>query len=95
MKEFKIMGGKFITAVPLDFAKQFENWAQKNHGQSIDRLNERGGLSSLEFYCVMEGLMFSLYNSQEFAEGVIAAKSQAFEHQRVTLQDYKRVEDNQ
>lgn len=79
MKEFKIMKGKFIQSVPMSFALQFEDWAKKNHGQSITRLNERGGLSPLEFYCIMEGLMFSIYNSSEFAEGVIAAKVQSFE----------------
>lgn len=78
MKEFKIMKGKFIHSVPMEFALQFEDWAKKNHNQSIERLNERGGLSSLEFYCIMEGLMFSLYNNSDFAEGVISAKVQSF-----------------
>jgi len=31
-----------------------EEWAQKNHGQSLRRLNERGGLSASEAAAIIE-----------------------------------------
>lgn len=30
-----------------------EQWAQKNHGQSLKRLNERGGVTILEALAIM------------------------------------------
>lgn len=31
-----------------------EEWAQRNHGQSLERLNERGGLSVEEIMAIVE-----------------------------------------
>ena len=33
-----------------------ERWAQRNHGQSLDQLNERGGMSAIELVCNIEGM---------------------------------------
>lgn len=45
-----------VGTVPLWYAEQFNVQAEINHSQSIQRLNERGGLTPTEFYLVANGL---------------------------------------
>ena len=40
--------------VPFEFLISHENQAQINHGQSLNRLNERGGLSPSEMLRILE-----------------------------------------
>jgi hypothetical protein len=57
---FKIMSLKGVVdspgQIPWDLIAPFEAAAERNHGQSLERLNERGGLDPLEAYAVMRGL---------------------------------------
>ncbi|WP_414451263.1 hypothetical protein AB4851_20610 [Burkholderia sp. 22PA0099] len=39
--------------VPFDFVKRHEDQAMKNHGQTVERLAARGGLSWLELLLVI------------------------------------------
>jgi hypothetical protein len=39
---------------PIDFSVLNEYWAQKNHGQSLTRLAERGGLSPCEAAAIIQ-----------------------------------------
>ena len=41
---------------PFSKIQPFEKRAIKNHGQNLDTLNSRGGLSVEELYCVMHDL---------------------------------------
>ena len=50
-KQMKIMGS-ILKSIPFDSLN--EEWAQRNHGQSLDRLNERGGLGSDEALAIIE-----------------------------------------
>lgn len=53
---FPIMGDKVSTRrgyMPMAIMKECEAQAQLNHGQSIQRLKERGGLSPSEAYAVI------------------------------------------
>lgn len=62
MSKFKIMKGSYpcsVSTVPLEYAKKFEAQALRNHSQTIDRLNERGGLDPVEFYAVAHGVCWS------------------------------------
>ena len=43
----------WLTNIPWDFISSHEEQAQINHGQSLKRLNERGGLGLSELYCVL------------------------------------------
>ncbi len=42
-------------SVPWSFVAPHEAQAQRNHGQSLERLAERGGLSPGEMVAVVEG----------------------------------------
>ncbi len=64
-KTFPIMvpyiRGRYIDcphAVPWDIIAPHERQAQLNHGQSLERLAERGGLSPREFVAVMTDCPF-------------------------------------
>lgn len=41
-----------------------ENWADKIHGQTLKRLNERGGLAPVEMICNIEKLTAKEYYHQ-------------------------------
>lgn len=42
-----------IKCIPWEAIQPHEEQAMKNHGQSLERLAERGGLSFYEAYCVL------------------------------------------
>lgn len=44
----------FPTAVPWAFVAPHEQQAERNHGQTLRRLAERGGLSPCELVAVLE-----------------------------------------
>jgi len=46
------------TQIPWEILVPFAGNAVKNHDQTLERLNSRGGLSPTEVYCVMTGLTF-------------------------------------
>jgi hypothetical protein len=47
---------------PAEFPDELldEQWAQRIHGQTLKRLNERGGLSPSEIICNVEKLTFNV-----------------------------------
>jgi hypothetical protein len=38
--------------IPTVKEKSFRYWAEKNHSQTVERLNERGGLAPSEIYAI-------------------------------------------
>lgn len=72
MKEFPIMTKKGKEYIPYDIIKPHEEQALKNHcGQTLDRLEARGGLSWAEAYAVLTDSKFPYgdqYISEEFYE---------------------------
>lgn len=52
---FPILGDDQIKAIPWDVLAPHEAQAQKNHGQTLRRLAERGGLSPAEAVAVLDG----------------------------------------
>jgi hypothetical protein len=59
MKPFKILGRPLpggLRTIPWDLIAPHERQAKKNHSQSLERLNERGGLSIHELYAVLNDL---------------------------------------
>ncbi len=52
MSEMKIMKGMLLKAIPMNMLN--EEWAQKNHSQSLERLNDRGGLAVSEVIAIIE-----------------------------------------
>ena len=54
MKTFPIMKGRYLKAVPFAMVLQNEARAKENHGnQTVERLAERGGLSTDELAAVL------------------------------------------
>ena len=45
-------------SVPWAMLAPHEAWAEKNHGQTLARINQRGGLSPLEMVAVLENRRF-------------------------------------
>jgi hypothetical protein len=43
----------YPRGVPWSLVGSHERQAQKNHSQSLERLSQRGGLSPLELWCVV------------------------------------------
>ena len=71
MKKFPIMKNKGKEYIPYDVIKLHEDQALKNHGQTLDRLAERGGLSWSEAYAVLTDSKIPFwdeYISDEFYE---------------------------
>lgn len=54
MKLFPIMGSPCIKIIPWDLISTHEKQALANHGQDLERLAQRGGLSACEVMAVLE-----------------------------------------
>jgi len=52
-KQFTVLKGKLITSVPWSLLAPHRGQAIANHGQSLERLNERGGLSAAEMMALI------------------------------------------
>ena len=69
-------------AVPWDFADEvLRAQAEKNHGQTLERLAERGGLSYMEACLAMmgQGLFGPMQPTQERAMAMMAGGRHAFD----------------
>lgn len=82
---FPIMGG---PSVPWEVMLPHENQAQKNHGQTLHRLAERGGLGPHEAWAVVNGLNFFEHSKEE----VSGWESKWREFASQTNQRYERPE---
>ena len=61
MNKFPILGSEPKEYIPLDVIKVHENQALKNHGQTLKRLAERGGLGWIEALCVLENREYDFH----------------------------------
>ena len=78
--------------IPWSVIAPHEAQCKRNHGQSLKRLAERGGLGAAEAYCVVKGLSldaFREYGSErlrawwwKYAESVNGSKAQLTEQDR-------------
>ncbi len=50
-----IMGASLLSEIPWDMIAPHEAQAQSNHGQSLERLAQRGGLGHSEAIDILEG----------------------------------------
>lgn len=46
---------RWPRSVPWSFAEAFREQAMENHGQTLERLAQRGGLSPEEMWCAAHG----------------------------------------
>ncbi|PCI47176.1 MAG: hypothetical protein COB49_07510 [Alphaproteobacteria bacterium] len=54
VKRMRIMNHPMGCPEYIPFSILSEQWAQNNHGQTLDRLNERGGLAVYEALAIIE-----------------------------------------
>lgn len=54
-----IMGATLLSDIPFAMIAPHEGQAQRNHGQTLNRLAERGGLSTGEAIAILEGRKWS------------------------------------
>lgn len=54
-----IMSSKHLKSMPM--AMLDENQAMRNHGQTLKRLAERGGLGPTEALCIMDSVRWGSY----------------------------------
>lgn len=52
----------WLKEIPMGFLN--EEWAQNNHGQSLDRLNERGGLTVWEILAIAQRRPFQVMDHE-------------------------------
>lgn len=50
-----IMGASLLSEIPWGFIAPHEAQAQRNHGQTLERLAQRGGLAAPEAIDIIEG----------------------------------------
>ncbi len=62
--------------VPWDLVRPHEHQAYKNHGQTLSRLAERGGLSPLELIAVVEDHDFPWRARREDYEALTASAAE-------------------
>ncbi len=61
MNEFPIPGSNQKEYIPLEVIKPHEKQAIRNHGQTLKRLAERGGLGWIETFCVLENREYDFH----------------------------------
>ena len=59
MRMFTVMKGEMLKAIPWSIIEMMSRQATANHGQTLERLNERGGLCPSELYATLTGLRLS------------------------------------
>ena len=76
-RKFPILDGKSIKSIPWEVIAPHDTQAQRNHGQTLERLAERGGLSAYEAVCVLTDRRFREvphkdddYHESELREGL-------------------------
>lgn len=51
-----VMSSKYLKSMPMDMLLPHEKQAIRNHGQTLKRLAERGGICPSEALSIMDGL---------------------------------------
>jgi hypothetical protein len=65
-KDFPILNSKIgPKKIPAMFVYAHKNQCDRNHGQTVDRLAERGGLSWCELFAVLHDVRWRSMNEQE------------------------------
>lgn len=64
---------KCINEIPWEFIESGRKQAYKNHGQTLERLAQRGGLSPGEVRCALTGkdLSFHQHSVKELTEDIV------------------------
>lgn len=55
-EQMPVMSHPSIKSMPMAMLEPFRRQAMKNHGQTLERLAERGGLCASEVLSIMDGI---------------------------------------
>lgn len=56
---FPVLNDSVLKAVPFAFLEKGREQALRNHGQTLERLHQRGGLDPAEMLCIVRGQSWS------------------------------------
>ncbi len=59
IENMPVMRGVSIKQIPMRLLLPYEKQAVRNHGQSLQRLAERGGMNACEILGIIRGLSWS------------------------------------
>lgn len=76
-----VMSSKHLKQIPMDMIAPFEAQAKRNHGQSLDRLAERGGMCPAEILAVMDGLGWAAVKVCDENDLLLFRRVKAYVHQ--------------
>lgn len=85
----KVQNGKWLKEFPLNYAtQQFQDRARKNHDQSLEKIDNRGGLSPCELACILLDCKYREYPEAEVALMELILRVEGFDanSQRIELQ---------
>lgn len=74
--QMPIMGSKHLNSMPM--ALLDNNQAKKNHGQTLDRLAERGGICPVEALAIMDKVHWAEYATCEENDRLLKRRVDAF-----------------
>lgn len=83
-RRFRIMGG---PSVPWRLVEPYEDNAKANHDQTLERLNERGGLGPGELWCIVHGKRWREQPPEDEALAWLTAWLKADEIGRLTAEN--------
>lgn len=64
LENMPVMRGIKLKAIPMTLLEPHERQARRNHGQSLQRLAERGGMSPTEILWLVRGLRWGSTRTQ-------------------------------
>ena len=75
-----IMSSKHLKSMPM--AMLDNNQAKKNHGQTLERLAERGGLAPSEALAIMDGVHWGAYAVCDENDALLYRRVERFKDER-------------
>jgi hypothetical protein len=84
--DMKVMKGKMLKSVPMEFLEPHRQQAERNHYQTLERLNERGGLTAREMLAVIYDVEFRRINPGIDHEEHLQRKLEIWERKRAAHQ---------
>lgn len=75
-----IMRSKYMALMPMAMLIPFEARAIRNHGQTLERLAERGGLATSEALAIMDNLPWGSVKVCEANDLLLLRRVEAYYH---------------
>jgi hypothetical protein len=86
-KQFPILGSQTLKSVPWGLLGPHWRQAERNHGQSLERLAQRGGLAPCEALAVIEGRSWGSREPMPNDESELVALVESFERRDAAIRE--------